>query len=135
MSTNIFEQASRDKLRFPSVKGRISVEDLWDLPLTSRSGFDLDSVAKAVNADLKSSAEESFVNTVANPAKRAHELQLEVVKHIIAVRIKERDDAKNREARLEERRRLLAVLEEKNAESLRGMSAEDIMKRLDELKE
>ena len=46
---NLFLQATREKFRFESSKGDLSVEQLWDLPLTSRTGFDLDTVAKAVN--------------------------------------------------------------------------------------
>ena len=65
---NLFMQATREKFRFESSKGDLSVEQLWDLPLTSRTGFDLDTVAKAVNADLKASNEESFVNASNNPA-------------------------------------------------------------------
>lgn len=130
---NLFEQASRAKIRFSSIKGMISTEDLWDLPLTSKSGFDLDTVAKNVNADLKSAAEESFVATTSNPAKAGLELRMEVVKHIIAVRLKENEEARTREARLEERRRLLQVLESKQDEKMRGMSAEEIMARLAEL--
>lgn len=130
---NFFETASRTKIRFPSTKGRISVEDLWDLPLSSKSGFDLDSVAKAVNSDLRSATEESFVATSSNPAKAGLELQLEIVKHIIAVRLKENEEQRNREARMEERRRLLQVLETKQDEKMRGMSAEEILARISEL--
>ena len=65
---NLFLQATREKFRFESPKGDLSVEQLWDLPLTSRTGFDLDTVAKTVNADLKASNEESFVNVNNNPA-------------------------------------------------------------------
>lgn len=130
---SIFEQASRAKLRFTSIKGRIAVEDLWDLPLSSRNGFDLDSVAKAVNADLKAAAEESFVATASNPAKAALELQMAVVKHVIAVRLKENEEQRARDARLEERRRLLQVLETKQDEKMRGMSAEEILGRIAEI--
>lgn len=130
---SIFEQASRAKVRFNSVKGRITVEDLWDLPLTSKAGFDLDNVAKAVNADLKSATEESFVATNANPAKALLELQMSVVKHVIAVRMKENEDRRTAEARLDERRRLLQILETKQDEKLRGQSAEEIMARIAEL--
>jgi hypothetical protein len=50
---NIFEQATRRAIRFESAKGDLSVEQLWDLPLQSRNQFDLDTVAKTVNRQLK----------------------------------------------------------------------------------
>ena len=36
----MFQKASRLKLRFDSPKGLLSVEDLWDLPLTSAGNRD-----------------------------------------------------------------------------------------------
>ena len=53
--TNIFEEATRYKYRFP-FKGMISVEDLWDLKLQ-----DLDSVFKLLNKEKKQSDEESLL--------------------------------------------------------------------------
>lgn len=132
---NLFEQATRAKLRFPSERGLISVEDLWDLPLLAANGFDLNNVAKAVNAELKTATEDSFVETSSNPAKARLTLQLDVVKHVIAARIKDRDDQKNRELRREERRKLLAVLETKQAAALEGKTAEEILARLAELED
>ena len=64
---NLFEIATRKKLRFPSLKGELSAEQLWDLPLSSRVGLDLDNIAKAVNKDLKAEEEDSFVKTSTNP--------------------------------------------------------------------
>ena len=49
----MFERAAKRKLRFTSSKGSLSVEDLYDLSLTS-----LDSIAKGVNRQLKAEAEE-----------------------------------------------------------------------------
>ena len=48
-----FEKASRLKLRFNTAKGDITVEDLWDLKLESRNGFDLESVAQSLNRAVK----------------------------------------------------------------------------------
>ncbi len=126
----MFEKATRQKLRFPSSKGFLSVEDLWDLPLQSKSGFDLDSVARAVNATLKQTQEESFVTPVlTQPAKDA-ELQMAVVKHIIAVRLAENADAVQAVKRKQEREVLLGILDRKQNAALEALSPEEIQARL-----
>ena len=131
--SNIFEKASRAKLRFPSIKGEITVEQLWDLPLQSKTSFDLDTVAKTVNADLKQAGEESFVSTTSNPGKERLELSMEIVKHVIATRLAENDIARQAVARQEERRRLQEILAQKKDENLKAMDVADIEKRLAEL--
>ena len=88
---NIFEQATRRAIRFESAKGDLSVEQLWDLPLQSRNQFDLDTVAKTVNRQLNAVTEESFVSVRENPAKETLSLKLEIVKHIISVKLQEAD--------------------------------------------
>lgn len=130
---SIFEKATRAKLRFTSRRGELSTEDLWDLPLTASNGIDLDNVAKAVNASLREAGQESFVSTAPNRAKVLLEVKLEVVKHVIAVRLKEAEDAKNREARRAERERLLRTLEEKQDEKIKGQSVEEILARIAEI--
>ena len=133
MSTNIFEQSARDKLRFPSVKGRLSVEDLWDLPLTSKGGFDLDSVAKAVNRELKASAEESFVTVDSNPAKNTNETQLEILKHIIAVKLETKDKAEREIELKAEKQKLLALLANKQDAKLGELTEEELKAKIDAL--
>jgi hypothetical protein len=130
---NIFERASIEKLRFPSCKGLLATEQLWDLPLSSKTGFDLDTVAKTVNAELKNAAEESFVATTHNPAKALLELQLEVVKHIIAARLAANEQARLRSARAEERAKLTDILADKQDAALRSLTTEEIHVRLKEL--
>lgn len=130
---NIFEQASKQKIRFPSAKGQLTTEQLWDLPLTSRTGFDLDTVAREVNRELRSVTEESFVVTRENPQKRTYDLMLEVVKHVISVKLSEQEDRKRRAENAAERERLLKLLDEKKHDELRGLSIEEISKRIAEL--
>lgn len=130
---NIFEQATRQKIRFPSAKGELTTEQLWELPLTSKTGFDLDTVAREVNRDLKETAEESFVSTRANPARAHLELKLELVKHVIAVKITEADAREKAASRTQERQRLQEILARKQDAELEGLSVEDIQKRLAEL--
>lgn len=129
---SIFEQASRLKLRFASVKGELTIEHLWGLPLQSKTSFDLDTVAKAVARDLKAVTEESFV-VETSPVNTVLILKLDVVKHIIAVRLAENAAATNRSARSAERQKLLGILADKQDESLKNLTPEQIQKRLDEL--
>ena len=130
---NLFLQATREKFRFESPKGDLSVEQLWDLPLTSRTGFDLDTVAKAVNTNLKSSNEESFVNVSNNPAVSRLQAQLEVVKAIIEIKLAQAEAAKKRVEKAAERQRLMEVLHSKKDQELQGLSVEEIERRLSQL--
>ena len=130
---NLFLQATREKFRFASPKGDLSAEQLWDLPLTSRTGFDLDTVAKAVNANLKSSNEESFVNVSNNPAVSRLQAQLEVVKAIIEVKLARAEATKKRVEKAAERPRLMEVLHSKKDQELQGLSLEEIERRLSQL--
>ena len=82
----LFENATREKVRFETSRGVISVEDVWDLPLQSKNGFDLDSIAKDVNRQLKASGEESFVKPT-TAGDSVLELKLEIIKHIIKVKL------------------------------------------------
>ena len=80
---NLFEIASRKAYRFASLKGELTVEQLWQLPLTSRGGTDLDTLAKGIFKDLKATEEESFVSVNTNPRRGDLENKLEIIKHII----------------------------------------------------
>ena len=127
---NIFEQATRRAIRFESTKGDLSVEQLWDLPLQSRNQFDLDTIAKTVNRQLNDVTEESFVSVRENPAKETLSLKLELVKHIISVKLQEAEEARNRANKASEKEKLLRLLDEKQNEALRALTPEEIQERL-----
>lgn len=134
MTDNIFETASRTQLRFTTHKGQLSVEDLWDLPLQStRGNLNLDDLAKAVNANLKNSEVESFVNKSA-PANVEERLRLEILKHVIAVKMLESEEKANARANKERKQMLLNALAEKRSENLSNMSEEEIQAQLEALK-
>jgi hypothetical protein len=124
---NIFERAARGKLRFPSGVGMLMAEQLWDLPLTSRkSGADLDSTARAIFTELKSLEEGSFVKVTPDPRKTDLELQLEIVKFVIADKIAAAERAQKAAENAERKRKLLAALSAKQEAELIGMSKEEI---------
>ena len=130
---NLFLQATRAPFRFESSKGDLSAEQQWDLPLTSRTGSDLDTIAKAGNADLKASNEESFVNASNNPAVSRLLAKLAVVKAIIEVKLAQAEATKKRAEKAAERQRLMEVLHSKKDQELQGLSVEEIERRLAQL--
>lgn len=131
---NLFEQASRQKVRFQSTKGELTTEQLWDLPLTNSNGFNLDAVARDVHRDLKAVSEESFVTMARpNPAQARLELKMEIVKHIIGVKLAEAEQAKTAADRANERQRLMEILNKKQDAALEALTPEEIKARLDAL--
>lgn len=130
---NIFEKAARVELRFESSRGLLTTEQLWHLPLQSKSLFDLDTIAKAANAKLKSFAEESFVTPTETPGKEFAELSLEIVKYIIAVKMAEAAEAKQASKKSQVRQEILSVIAEKQQEALKSMTIEELNKQLDAL--
>lgn len=130
---SIFEQASIQKIRFQSVRGELTTEQLWDLPLQSKNQFDLDTVAKEVNASLKSVTEESFVATTTSPAKAKYELMLEIVKHVIAFKLKANEEQRSRAEKAAKKDKLVAILGEKQDAALKELTAEELAKQIAEL--
>lgn len=128
-----FERATREKFRYPSVKGLLSTEQLWELPLTAKSGFSLDDVAKAVNAELKAVDTESFVATESNPTKAICEDKLSILKHIIAVRLAENRAAAALATKKREKEKLLEVLSRKQDAALENLTEDELLARINDL--
>jgi len=131
MSNNIF-QSLKQHLRYASIKGELTTEQLFELPLQSKSGFDLDSVARGINTELKAAGEESFV-TAANPARTALALKLDVVKEIIADRQADNEAKAAASANAERRELLKGILAEKQNEALKALTPEQIAEELKKL--
>lgn len=127
---NIFILASRKKFRFSSSKGELSVEQLWDLPLVSKTGFDLDTIAKTVSRELKGMEEESFVETRSNPRRGDLEAMMEVVKTVIATKQADNRTATEKAARDSLRSKLREAIETKKDRQLGEMSIEELEAQL-----
>lgn len=132
---NIFEYAARSKLRFASVRGELTVEQLWDVPLRSKDDFNLNSVAKAANRALKEISEESFVETSKTIEHLRREAALEIVKHVIDTKLAEESAAKNRAEKKQEKEKLLKILAEKQDGKLSELSERELEKRIKALED
>ena len=94
----MFEKASKIKLRFPSSKGMLTTEDLWDLNLQQ-----LNSLAKDLNKKVKESAEHDFLE-VKSDSDTITKLQFDIV---IQVLTKKKQDAALENLSEEELKKLL----------------------------
>jgi len=127
---NIFEQATRAKIRFSTPVGMLSVEDLWDLPLTStRARANLDDVARLLDAELKSTSSVSFVNDVSEVNAKT-KLMFDVVIHVINTKITEAKAAKSAADVREKKQKIMAIIERKQEESLSAASIDDLQQML-----
>lgn len=123
----MFEEASRLKVRFETVKGNISTEDLWDLPLTDSDGMSLDDLAKALNKKVKCSEEESFV-VKQSKANTILELKFSLVKHIIKEKLAEIEEKENAVIVKAKKERIDSLILEKEDDTLKGKSIADLKK-------
>lgn len=125
-TTNIFEYAVRNKVRFP-FKGMISVEDLWDLSLTN-----LDSIYKTLNKQVKQSEEESLLTTKTSVDTEL-EVQIAIVKHIVSVKLAEQEAREKDAAKRAQKQKIMSIIATKEDEALHNSSVDDLRKMLDEL--
>lgn len=130
---DIYKLACTKKVRFKTANGFISTEDLFDLPLTSKNGMNLDAVAKTVHEALKNEESVSFVEKTDNPRKEGLELAMEIVKDVI--RIKQEDAAAKAElaSKAAKRDQLLRALSAKQEQELANMPLEKLQEELQKL--
>lgn len=133
MDNNLLFTALRKKFRFQSSTGLLTTEDLWDLPLTSTRGANLDDVAKTLYKQLK---EASDITSFVSPASsKDNDLQskFEIVKDVIRVKVEERDLAKQAKERSEKKQRLMEIINKKQEAELENKSVEELKGLLESL--
>lgn len=130
--SNIFERASRLRIRFESSKGLLTVEDLWVLPLTSKDGkgkVNLDDIARGLHREIQAAGEVSFVKPADIPDEKLS-VAFEVVKHVITVLMAERDAAVLEAQRQEKKKLILAALADAENKELTSGSIEELRAKL-----
>ena len=123
---NIFEIATRNKYRF-NYKGTIGVEDLWDLNVTA-----LDTIFKGLKMQEKENQEESLLHT-----KTKEDVELEtkiaIVRRIVEVKQQEVANKKAAKEKAEQKKKIMAVLAEKQDAALYEKSEAELAAMLAEM--
>jgi len=128
-----YKKAAIEKWRFNSNQGLIMVEDLFDLPLISRSGrANLNDIAKLINNQIKEEGEEDFVSNKNNTSNLLRD-KLELVKDIIVTKQAEISVKENALAIMQRKEYLKSLISEKKGEVDKGKSLEDLEKELSTL--
>lgn len=132
--TKTYDTITRNKVRFPSIRGPISAEQVWDVPLIAKDGFSLDDIAKEVNGRIKECSVESFVtDNIESREKTVLDAMLTFLKHVIATKIDERDKALDSRRKSEQAQTLMAAIHRKETSELDNLSVEELKKRLADL--
>lgn len=119
MSINVFEKASREKTRF-NYQGIISVEDLWDLPVTK-----LDIIYGNLEAELDRLPKKSLLSN-SSSQREDIEFKQAIVKHIVEVKLAEAEQATLEKVNSDKKKMLLDILAKKQQSNYENMSTEEL---------
>jgi CxxC motif-containing protein len=125
---DIFIVASRQKFRYETTRGVLCVEDLWDLSLAQ-----LDSVAKAVNKEIKEAEGEQYFVKPATTASTEVKAKFDIVLYVIKVKMEERDAAAAKAEKEATKQKIMALIDKKKDEALAGKTADELMAMLNSM--
>ena len=119
---DIYKEASRLKLRFPSDRGGLSAEQLWDLSLTS-----LTASIRAVKKVLKKNedSELDFLDDT-KVSDVEGELRFAILKDDYLTKKKENEDARNEMETKEHNQKILAIIQSKKEGALQEKTVEEL---------
>lgn len=118
---NIFEQASRTKIRF-GVNGSISVEQLWDSSMSSLVDYE-QQLSETVEGYAKSTRRTKKNRT---KAQEENELRLAIISYVLDVREAEQEEALNTAKTKEFNQNILALIQAKKGEELASKSIAEL---------
>ena len=131
---NMFEQAARLKLRFAvGTRVNLTVENLWDLPLTNVKGEDLDHIAIELQEKLSTNEKSFVVQQSKNKETQLNQLKFDIVKYIIDVRLEEQKVANLERQRAQEISTLKELQKQAKIRDLQNLSSEEIEERIKSL--
>lgn len=119
-----FKLASREGLRFQTSKGLLNVEQLWTLKLP-----ELNDLAVTLQEEYEKSGKKTFLEKK-TPKDRTTKLKFEVVYDILMTLKEESDLALVKRENKESNEKIIAMIAEKQDESLKGLSIKELEKLL-----
>jgi hypothetical protein len=120
----MYKEATKQKLRFQTSRGSLSVEQLWDLPLS-----ELDALAVSLQENYNNSKGKSFLETRTTKDKGL-KLQFDVVLDVLQSKVEDSELARTASETKEHNQKILTLIKEKQDGALAGKSIKELEKML-----
>ena len=120
----MYKEAAKQKLRFSTNKGSLSVEQLWTLSLT-----DLDTLAVSLEEAHANSKGKSFLDKRTTKDKGL-KLQFDIVLDILNTKSEEAEALRDAKEVKEHNQKILALISEKKDDELKVKSVKELEKLL-----
>lgn len=120
----MYKQATRLKLRFPTTKGMLSAEQLWDLTQT-----ELSNCIKSVKKILKKNDDDelSFLDE-SSVVDTENQLRFDILKDVYLTKKKEAEEIRNAAEIKAHNQKVLELISRKKDKALEEMSVEELEK-------
>ena len=122
----MYKTAAKQKLRIATVKGALSVEQLWDLSLT-----EIDALAVSLEKEHQESGKKSFLTSRSEKDKTV-KLKFDIVLDILNTKVDEAEVLQQKKARKERNQKILSLIEEKKDETSKSKSVKQLESLLEE---
>ncbi len=124
-----FEKASKLRLRLevPNRGGNASVEDLWDMKVE-----ELDTLYQGLKLEFKDTKAGSLLKKK-SVGDKVIELRMDVVKHIVEVKLEEAEASQSKEQKAKDKQKLMAIISMKEDDELKSESIKELKDRLNKL--
>lgn len=116
----IFKLASKQKVRFQTSKGFLNTEQLWDLSLT-----ELDALAVSLEKECEETSKKSFL-TKSSDKNKLSKLKFDLALDILTSKNDEIQASKDATELKEHNKKIIALIAEKQDESLKNKSVEEL---------
>lgn len=121
-----YKIASKQKLRFQTGKGLLSVEQLWEL-----SEAELDALAVSLEEQYNESGKKSFL--VKRSVKdKTTKLKFDLVLDILNTKVEERIASEERAEKRQKNKKIIELISQKQDETLKGKSIKQLEAMLED---
>lgn len=117
-----YKLITRLKLRFPTPKGNLSVEQLWDLSLE-----ELDKVVVSLEENYNKSSKKSYI-VKASEKDAETKLMFDVALDILQTKMEEKDEQRRSYEIKKHNKKILELIDKKKDEELSNLSIDDLTK-------